>query len=69
MCEDLSCLCEEFRESVAGDDAALERFGEYAPLRCGGWPEVALWLHETRCCSAEHRGRATAPGAFVAGAL
>ncbi len=69
MCEDLSCLCEEFGEAVAWDDAAVERFGEYASLRFGGRPEVALWLHETHCCSAEHRGRPETPGAFVASAL
>ena len=53
MSESPSCLCDEFGEAVAWDDVAVERFGEYAPLRFGGRPEVALWLHETHCCGAE----------------
>ena len=54
MSESPSCLCDEFGEAVAWDDAAVERLGECAPLHFGGRPEVALWLHETHCCSAEH---------------
>ena len=53
MSESPSYLCDEFGEAVARDDAAVERLGEYAPLRFGYRPEAALWLHETRCCSAE----------------
>jgi hypothetical protein len=52
--ESPSYLWDELSEAVAWDDAAVERFGEYAPLHFGGRPEVALWLHETYCCSAEH---------------
>lgn len=55
MSERSSRLCDDFDGAVARDDAAVERLGEFAPLRFESRPEVALWLHETRCCSAEHR--------------
>ena len=54
MSESPPYLWDEFSEAIAWDDAAVERFGECAPLRFGGRPEAALCRHETRCCSAEH---------------
>lgn len=39
--------------AIARDDVVIEHFGPFAPLVFAHRPEIAHWLHEARCCSAE----------------